>query len=229
MQSWNFRGMTFFPDCAFLEFIPMEEIEKEQQDPNYTPKTVLYDELEIGVYELVFSNFHGGIFVRYRIGDFFNVIATEDKEINSTLPQLQFYSRVNDLIDIGNFVRLTERDVWRAIEEIDFPYHDWIARKEVGETHPQIHIYIEPNNNGYHPVEELKTKLDTVLSNSNPEYLDLKKAFDYDPLKVTLLPTGAFSNYIQAQIAAGADLAHIKPPHMQPADHIMERLISTKD
>lgn len=229
MQSWNFRGMTFFPDCAFLEFIPMEEIEKEQKDPNHTPKTVLYDELEIGVYEMVFSNFHGGVFVRYRIGDFFNVIATEDKEINSTLPQLQFYSRVNDLIDIGNFVRLTERDVWRAIEEIDFPYNDWIARKEVGHTHPQIHIYIEPKNNGYHPVEEIKTKLDTVLSNANPEYVDLKKAFDYDPLKLTLLPIGAFSNYIQAQIAAGADLAHIKPPHMQPADHIMERLISTKD
>jgi hypothetical protein len=73
MQAWNFKGMCFFPDNAFLEFIPLEEHYKNKNDPSYQPKTVLYDELELGIYELIISNFHGGVLMRYRIGDLFKL------------------------------------------------------------------------------------------------------------------------------------------------------------
>ena len=45
-----------------------------------------------------------------------------------------------------------------------------------------------------------------------------------DNLKVSRLPDGAFNHYMETAKAAGADLAHLKPPHMQPKDHILERL-----
>jgi len=45
MQSWNFKGMTLFPDCNFYELIPFEEYLKNKQDPDYQPKTLLLDEV----------------------------------------------------------------------------------------------------------------------------------------------------------------------------------------
>ncbi|MEJ2758553.1 MAG: GH3 auxin-responsive promoter family protein, partial [Anaerolineales bacterium] len=226
MQSWNFKGMTFFPDAAFYEFIPMEEHEKNLEDPSYIPQTKTYDQLEEGIYEIVFTNFYGGIFLRYRIGDFFEVISLEDKEIDCTLPQLNFYSRVSDVIDIATVARFTERDIWKAVETSGLPYTDWIARKEVYNTHPQLHVYIEPKENAEIDVESAKQLIDTQLSDLLTEYVDLKTMFNYDPLKVSILPEGAFSMYMKAQVEAGADLAHIKPPHMQPSDKILERLLS---
>ncbi|MCB2179543.1 GH3 auxin-responsive promoter family protein [bacterium] len=226
MQSWNFKSMTFFPDAAFYEFIPIEEHQKNLEDPTYTPQTKTYDELTEGIYELVFTNFYGGIFLRYRIGDFFEVISVGDKEIDSVLPQLNFYSRITDIIDIGNLARFTERDIWKAIETSGFPYTDWVARKEVLNTHPHLHVYIEPKKEAEINVEALKTQVDGQLSDLLEEYIDLKNIFEYDPLKISILPVGAFSSYMSAQVQAGADLAHIKPPHMQPSEKIMERLLS---
>jgi hypothetical protein len=229
MQSWNFKGMTFFPDAAFYEFIPLEEHVKSQEDPTYNPKTLLYDQLVPGVYELVFTNFHGGIFLRYRIGDFFEVTSVGDEEIGSTLPQLRFYSRIVDILDIGNFARFTERDIWKAIETANISYTDWVVRKEVLDTHPQLHVYIEPKPGAEISIETAKGEIDQNLTELVSEYKDLKTTFDYDPLIVSLLPTGAFSRYMSAQVESGADMAHIKPPHMQPSEVILERLLHEKD
>jgi hypothetical protein len=224
MQSWNFKGMTFFPDIAFLEFIPLEEHLKNQEDPNYIPQAKTYDELEEGIYELVFTNFHGGILMRYRVGDFFEIISLGDEEINSTLPQAKFYSRIIDVIDIGTLARFTERNVWKAIDTTGIPYQDWVARKEVLDTHPQLHLYIEPKDGAVISIDDAKGKIDRELSQLVPEYEDLKSILNYDPLRVSLLPAGAFTAYMSAQQESGADLAHIKPPHMQPLDKVMERL-----
>ncbi len=89
IQAWNLKGMTFFPEFDFLEFITDEERKKKRKIPNYQPKTILFDELELGVYELIFTNFHGGIFTRYRPGDLFEVIAMKDEEIGINLPQVK--------------------------------------------------------------------------------------------------------------------------------------------
>jgi hypothetical protein len=46
------------------------------------------------------------------------------------------------------------------------------------------------------------------------------------PLKVTVLPAGTFEAYISKQRAAGADLAHLKPPHVNPADTVINTLLT---
>jgi hypothetical protein len=47
----------------------------------------------------------------------------------------------------------------------------------------------------------------------------------WQPLEVTLLPEGAFGRYIFEQMAAGADLAQLKPSQMNVSDDAVLRLL----
>jgi phenylacetate-coenzyme A ligase PaaK-like adenylate-forming protein len=227
MQSWNFKGMTFFPDTCFLEFIPMEILEENEKNPDHPLSTVLFDELKVGIYELVFTNFHGGVFVRYRIGDLFEVISIGDEEIGCELPQVRYYSRLKDIIDIGSMARFSEKDIWKAIEGTGINYFDWVARKEIIDGEPSLHIYIEVKPETPISGSEAMELLDKHLSIQVSEFLDYKTMLNHNPLKVSILKPGSFTAYMDAQQKAGADLGHYKPPHMQPNDHIMEKLRTT--
>jgi len=224
MQSWNFKGMTFFPDSVFLEFIPLDEVNLNKADPTYQPKTVLLDELEIGIYELVISNFHGGVLVRYRMFDLFEVVSIGDKEINSILPQVHFYSRSDDIIDIGSYLRLTERDIWEMLVETGFKLMDWAANKEIIDGNPVIHLYIEFKESPTQSDEEIFNLLDEHFYNRFQEYRDIKNDLGINPLVFTQLPSGSFNAYIKSKLDAGADLAHLKPPHMRPSPESLNHL-----
>jgi len=226
MQGWNGKGMVFSPDIAFLEFIPLEEHLKNKADPGYRPKTVLYNELELGVYEFVLTNFYGGALVRYRIGDLFEVISLGDEELGSLLPQLRFYSRANDVIDLGNLVRLTESDIWRAVEATGVKYQDWIAHKEFENGAAILHFHIEPKPFESVPVETFKEKLSQELSKISSEFGDLEEILGRIPLRISLLNSGSFDAYMQKKQKEGADLAHLKPVHMQPSEQVMQNLLS---
>ena len=57
---------------------------------------------------------------------------------------------------------------------------------------------------------------------------DMKEMLAYDPLKLNLLNPGAFSAYMEYQQSQGADLAHTKPPHMNPTKEQLGILIKEK-
>jgi hypothetical protein len=216
--------MVFSPDIVFLEFIPLQEHLKNKVDPSHKPKTLLYNELSLGVYEFVLTNFHGGALTRYRIGDLFEVVALEDKELNSPLPQLRFYSRADDVIDLGNLVRLTEKDIWKAIEATSVKYQDWIARKEFSNKDVKLHIYLEPKPTESISVESFQRKYADELSRGCSEFDGLVEILGYNPVQVSLLQPGVFDAYMKQKQREGADLAHIKPPHMQPSEQVMQCL-----
>jgi len=228
VQAWNYQGLTFFPDNNFLEFIPYDEHKKSQQDPDYQPETVLFDELEEGIYELVFTNFHGGIFTRYRVGDLFEVVAMEDEEIGIKLPQTKFYSRAQDIISLAGFTLLTEQDLWFAVENSGEDYREWVARKEVTNSKPHLHLFVELDAPHKVDAEKFRSSIDQNLSKVNPDYQDMKDMLVYDPLKLTLLRPGSFGAYMDYQQSQGADLAHTKPPHMQPSKEQLHRLMKGK-
>jgi phenylacetate-coenzyme A ligase PaaK-like adenylate-forming protein len=225
LQSWNYKGMVFFPDNAFLEFIPMDEFQKNKDDPSYQPKTLLYDELDLGLYELVLSNFNGGVLVRYRIGDFFEVIANGDEEVGSELPQMKFFSRSDDIIDLGSFIRFTERDIWKTIEATKLEYDDWVAIKETTGAYPALHLYIELTRPGSISEEKVREMIRQSFSARYSDYNDMKEILNAEPVIVSLLPGGSFAAYMKSKVEAGADLAHLKPPHMKPADDVLMKLV----
>jgi hypothetical protein len=225
MQAWNYKGMTFFPDCDFLEFIPYEDHLKGKQDPSYHPQTVLLNDLKPGIYELVFTNLLGGVFTRYRVGDLFEVLSLRDEELNIDLPQVRFYSRSDDIIDLGGFTKLTERSIWQVIEASKFDYVDWTARKEEVGGDPILHLYIELSDSYEASSDQLTRLIRTGLQQVSSDFTDLEYMLGSNHLQVTRLANNSFMRYMEDRRCAGSDLAHVKPPHMQPSEEVLKRLL----
>jgi hypothetical protein len=224
-QTWDYQGMTFIPHINFFEFIPEEESLRSRADPDYEPATVLLDEVKPGEnYEVVITSFHGMPFVRYRLGDMIKITSLRNEKLGIDIPQMTFHSRVDDIIDIAGFTRLTEKVIWQAIENTGVPYEDWTVRKELRDK-PVLHLYLELKENGRMTPEELTTAVHGELAKLDPPYADLEAFIGIKPLEVTLLPQDAFRSYMLRQQAAGADLAHLKPPHVNPSDSMLECLL----
>ncbi len=225
-QTWDYQGMTFIPHLNFLEFIPEEESLKSRADPSYQPTTLLLDEVKSGEkYELVITNFHGGPFIRYKLGDMIEITSLRNEQLNIDIPQMVFHARVDDMIDIAGFTRLTEKVIWQAIENTGLAYEEWTVRKEVAEK-PMLHLYLELRENGHITPEQVATSVHKQLKKLDTPYADLELFIGLRPLEVTLLPQNAFQGYMLRQQAAGADLAHLKPPHINPSDGIIACLIN---
>ncbi len=216
--------MTFLPDCNFIEFIPENEYYLNAEDPSFTPNPRTLDEVTPGIYELVVTNLHGNAFVRYRTGDFIEIVALRDTELNIDIPQMVFYARVDGIIDIGGFTRLTEKSVYKAINSTGLPIVGWTARKEYQENKPILHLYLE-SKNGYKP-DEVSHALHTMLKEEDAGYADLENMLGIYPLQVTMLQKGAFNNYIEKKKQAGADLAHLKPPSVNTKDEEIRLLLN---
>ena len=225
-QTWDYEGMTFVPSTGFLEFIPEEEHLKSKRNPSYQPRTVLLNEVKAGEkYELVVTNFRGGVYVRYRIGDMLKITALRNDNLDIDIPQVIFWARADDIIDLAGFSRLTEAIIWQAIENSGIGCKEWTARKEVREQQPILHLYVELLDEDRWTPEEVKNALHQSLKDVDPSYREIEEMLGLKPLQVTLLRPGTFQRYIEDRGAAGAELAHLKPPHMKPSDEVINRLL----
>lgn len=224
LQTWNDKGMVFTPYSVFLEFIPEEEWLKNREQKEYTPSTVLLDEVEEGErYELVMTSFYGMPFLRYRPGDLLRIVSLKDKESGINLPHMIFEARADDIIDIAGFTRLDEKTGWQAIANSGVNYEDWTIRKEYAKDKPVLHLYIELKDrlNGKDVENLIHDNLKAVDNNYN----NLEAMLGIRPLKVTLLSRGTFERYYREKQAAGMDLAHLKPPHINAFDGVIESLL----
>ena len=220
-QTWDYGSMTFTPSLNFLEFIPEAEYSKWQSDRSYIPESLLLDELQIGgKYELVISNFHGGPLVRYRTGDVIKITSLYNSQLNIQIPQMEFEGRVDDIMDIGGFIRLTEKVIWQAVSDTAIPYVDWAARRETRNNIPILHLYIELKDQEFTDEQNIAKSVYAQLKRMDEDFLygNVEDFLNTMPIKVTLLPKGAFENYISLRRAEGADLAHLKPKHINPSD-----------
>ena len=228
MQTWDYQGMTFVPNLNFFEFIPEEESIKSWQDPTYKPSTLLLDQVKPGKnYELVITSFHGGPFIRYKLGHLIKITSLRNEQLNIDIPQMLFLSRIDDQIDIAGFTRLSEKVIWQAIENSGLTYEGWTARKEVKDK-PILHLYVELKENGYRAPEQIANTVHEQLKKLDMPYNELESFTGLRPLEVTVLPESAFNSYKLKQQAAGAELAHQKVPHLNASDDIIEFLISAK-
>jgi hypothetical protein len=227
-QTWDYGDMTFIPSLNFLEFIPEKEYFKWKMDKSYSPRTLLLNEVKPGeTYEIVITNFHGGSLVRYRIGDMIKITSMKNNNVGINIPQMVFERRADDLLDFA-VARLSEKDIWRAIENAAIPNEGWIAYKEPGEL--VLNILIELSN-GYQTSEPETARMvyyhlakgENDSYSTSQRHEDLSNMIKYD-VRVTYLPKGAFSNYTAQRLAEGADPAHLKPPHINPSEKVLSLL-----
>jgi hypothetical protein len=237
VQTWDYNGLTFVPNLNFLEFIPEDEHLKWQIDHSYKPKTVLLDELQPNQnYEMIITNLHGGPLVRFRIGDMIRIISLRNEESRINLPQMVFYGRADYVIDIAGLGRLTERIVWEALENTRIPYVEWTARKEVEGDRAFLHLYIEPKYIDGIAERDIAASFSCELQKLDSQYHhNPYNIYDSDTedraesesrqVEITLLPQGTFAGFIARRQAEGADLGHLKPPHINPTDSVLAALV----
>jgi hypothetical protein len=229
MQTWNYESMTFVPSMVFMEFIPESEYLKWKEDDSYEMKTVLLDEVEAGeIYELVITNFYGGALARYRTGDMVKIDSLRNEKLDIKIPQMSFNRRADDLIDLG-LMRLTETVIWKALEKTSVPYVDWTARKEIFEEQAVLHLFVELKNDCSIEAVDLETRLYEELKRLDDGFVhndisSMEILMNLHPVKITFLPLGSFSNYAAVRQSAGADLAQLKPPHINPSEKILSLL-----
>jgi hypothetical protein len=223
-NAWNKKNMTFVPFCCFLELAPEEEWLKSRENKDYMPSTVLLDGVKPGrCYEVIITSFYGMPFLRYRLGDLIRVVALEDEEVGIKIPQMVFESRADDLIDIAGFQRIDEKTMWRAIANTGIKYEDWSARKEFEQNEPVIRLYIELN--GRNEASEVERLIHQELLVIDRDYRDTESMLGIRPLRVTLLPAGSFQKYYEKMKQGGAELSHLKPPHMNASDRVIRDLL----
>ena len=236
-QTWNHGSMTFVPNLNFFEFIPEREWLKWQIDHSYQPKTILLDEVKAGEsYEIVITNLHGGIMTRYRLGDMIRISSLRNEKSNIDIPQMVFERRADELIDIAGFVRLTDKLIGEAIENSGIPYVDWAARKEMVGDKAILHLYLELRDSYIASEKGMVGAIYDQIMNLEGKYPynfysvygEPETVLGSKPVKVTLLPQGAFSSYISQQQAEGAEVGHLKPPHMNPSDEVLSLLGAAK-
>jgi hypothetical protein len=226
-QTWDFDSMVFFPNLNFLEFIPEDEYKRWQADNNYKPGTICLDEVKTGMkYELVITNFHGGALVRYRTGDVIRITSLSNKAAGITIPQMTFEGRVDDIIDIGGFIRLTEKVIWQAVENTGIPYVDWTASKVTQGGKQVLHLHVELKEGCFVTEEQMAGAVYQEIKKLEDGFLygDMESILNTNPIKVTILPRGAFEGYVALRKEAGADVAHLKPHHINPSDKELELL-----
>lgn len=223
-QAWNKKYMTFYPESAFFEFIPMDEWSLWRRDPSYTPRTVLLNEVRAGErYEIVITNYYGKPLLRYRTYDIIQFPVLEDVETGIHLPQLVFVGRAPDFIDLGGFIGMVdEKLVWQAIINSGVDLVDWIMRKETVKGEPVLRFYYESKTED--DAEKVQQKMHQALKDLNHDFADYENMIEKRALEVTMLGDGSFKAYSAEKAASGADLAHLKPPHMNPSDEMMHIL-----
>jgi len=197
--TWEQRGMVFFPDSCFYEFIPEAEMRRSLADKDYKPRTCLMDEVRTGEsYELVISVFHGGAFMRYRIGDMYRCVSTE----TGGLPRFTFIDRIPTIIDIAGFTRITEASIEEVITISKLNIGDWLAKKEYdGNGIPFLHMYVEfpPEAQGSDVTKKqiITEHLSVYFKYFDSDYNDLKKLLGMEPLVITILKYGTIAAYRQ--------------------------------
>lgn len=217
MQTWDYQGMTFIPQLNFFEFIPEEDGIKQRENPSYRPRTLLMDEVRPGNYELVVTSFHGGPFVRYRLGHLIKITELRNERLQIDIPQMIFLTRVDDQIDIAGFTRLSEKAIWQAIENAGLSYEGWTARKESNGV-PALHLYVELKDTSSVTIQQMTARVHEELKRLDTSYAELESFTGLKPLVITRLPRNAFKLYKERQQSLGADMMQLKPPHINPSD-----------
>ncbi len=222
VQGLDSDGMVFNPYMNFVEFLPTSEGEKLDNDPSYSAKTHLMNEVIPGdTYEVVISSYYGMPFVRYRLGHHIRFM----KPVNTEgLPEFEFLGRSDDRLDIAGFTRIDEKTMWEAVEGTGLPIGSWTARTERRNGNTILHLYAEADASIAQ--KDAEDKIHMALRSEDDFYRDLEDMLGIRPLEVTFLPSGTWDRYYDDRLKQGLQLHDLVPPRMNSSESVVSDLLS---
>lgn len=189
-SSQKEEGLLLNVDSGiFFEFIPAEEIDKEQ------PTRLTLKEVEVGVnYALVISS-NAGLWA-YSVGDMVKFLSVSPYRLIVTGRTKHFISAFGEhviaeevesaLMKVANDEKLEVVEFTVAPQvnppKGELPYHEWL-----------IEFSVPPSD-----IEAFRRKVDNELRSKNIYYDDLITGNILQPLKITRLKQDAFRNYMKS-------------------------------
>ncbi len=224
VQPPDGRGILFNPRADFFELIPEADLNTSDHPFDLVPRTLLPSEAAPGgTYEVVITNFYGMPLVRYRTGNLIRFMP--EAALGGThLPRFEVIGRSDQCIDIAGFTRIDEKTVWEALRLADTPFTDWAMTSEQTQDGSILHLYGEPRANSN--LSGVSDRIHEALSWIDPLYRDLELMLDIRPLRITVLPVGAFDRYYDLKRAAGAPLTDRRPARMNAGPAVITDLQS---
>jgi len=225
-QVWSKGNYTFLPTSSFHEFIPEEEVLKNRENQEYIPRTVLLNQVKPGKkYELVISSFYGMPFLRYRLGDMISITAMEDRETGIKLPQMTIASRADEVITIGDFCRIDEKQILQAIADTGLKYEDWCIHTYEENGQYNLNIYIELKD--CKEKRDLEEIIETELIKLSTEYRESRRKQESPFLRVIELPKGSFHNYRRTNNQRGSTQEKLSTNHRHVSRSVIHQLEKT--
>ncbi len=191
-------GFLFDWRIIYTEFIPEEnaiDVEGETESPEI--EAVPIDQVEKGKrYQLISTPFKTDM-TRYVMPDVMECIAYSDDILQTEFPVFRYYARGDGILVLHNFTRIAEEEIIEVLASEKIPYVDFTARRELEGSRDYLNLYIELKE----PMtaENVKEVVHRRLLEYDKDWRDLSNFLSYVPLKVTLLPKGAFSRYLAKQ------------------------------
>jgi len=116
------------------------------------------------------------------------------------------------------FEQLTQDELWkRYCGFLDFSVAEFMEVQE--------QLLLDQIDRVWSSTLGRKVMVDRNLKAIDVDYRDLESYLGLQPVRVTLLPRRSFQRYMDQQRAAGADLAHLKPPHINPSERALSDLM----
>ena len=122
---------------------------------------------------------------------------------------------------------MDEKTVWEAITNTGIKYFDWIACKEYDQNQSFIQLYLELKEE--READEVASLIDEQLKIVDTDYRDIDSYLQQQPVRVTFLSPGTFQRYTDEKIKEGADLAMLKPAHMNTPAAVVQHLLQLSE
>lgn len=118
-----------------LTILPLDEIEKADADPGYTPRGALLTRAPVGLIGELASTFDAAApWINLRQGDVFEVVAPE---AGSDVPRLRYQARMSSVHDVGGG-RVWPASYQRAVQRLEGRVTDYLAMAmKPGDTTPE--------------------------------------------------------------------------------------------
>jgi hypothetical protein len=156
--------------------------------------------VEVGnTYRLIFSSLIGEL-TRYDTSDCVRCVAKSDDILGIDWPVFKFGSRLDKTISLQNFTRIDEYELLTALKDSNVTFVDFTAKAELLGGLEHLALYIE--RKGKITADEVKERLHKRLCEIDSDYKALIDFFNYNPIKIQLLPQGIIARYLAKKNAA---------------------------